>query len=515
MKRPLIFHPFLFAIFPVLALYAYRSRAIPSTLYDIALPLGLSLASSAIMFFLLKTITQHARKAGLLTSLALMWFFSYGHLVARLKLRRFLGDYFIFVGSLILLSVFFALVIKSKRSYSRLTYSLNIMSLLLVAFNMVTASRVFIQSARVSPAPTIETGRRPVHRPNIYFILLDAYARSDVLSEIYGCDNSDFIRHLEQKGFYVAAQSPANYGQTEFAVAAALNLAYLDKVAGAMGRGSTNIRPILQMIKNSEVRHLLKNIGYSFISLSSGLPATEIRNADQYIGFKGSIKNFRKDLLDTTPLPLFLNILSDKSQYDLHRARVLGAFRGLASLRVEESPYFVFAHILSPHTPYVFGKNGEAVNPPGRFTVNDGLISDELARTTYIKGYADQLRFINKIIIETVEGILANSEEPPVIILQSDHGPRAYFSWKDADATYLKESMSVLNAVYFPGEEYHDFYPEISPVNTFIALINRITGSNLGLLEDRSFYAPGGRPYAFSPYDPHTYTKKLSDFAKD
>jgi hypothetical protein len=367
----------------------------------------------------------------------------------------------------------------------------------------------------VNPPQIIEAGLRPVHLPNIYFLLLDSYARADVLSEIYRYDNSYFIKHLEQKGFYVAAQSSANYCQTELALAAALNLAYLDKVADSMGTRSTNIRPILRMIKNSEVRHLLMNLGYSFISFSSGLSATEIRNSDLYVSFKGSIKNFRKTLLDTTPLPLFLNILKDKSQYDLHRNRVLGTFRGLASLRFEKSPYFVFAHILSPHTPYVFGKNGEAVNPPGRFSINDGTILGESSRTTYINGYRNQLHFINDLIEETVESILDNSEEPPVIILQSDHGPRAYFNWENAEAAYLKESMSVLNAVYFPGEGYHELYPAISPVNMFIALTNRITGSNMALLDDRSYYSPGNRPYDFVSFDPLTYTKDLSDFAKD
>jgi hypothetical protein len=444
-----------------------------------------------------------------------MGFFSYGHVVGRLKFRSFVGDYFLFFGSLIFLSVIFALVIKSKKSYFGLTYLLNIMSMLLVTFNLVTASRVLVQSTRVNPPQIIEAGLRPVHLPNIYFLLLDSYARADVLSEIYRYDNSYFIKHLEQKGFYVAAQSSANYCQTELALAAALNLAYLDKVADSMGTRSTNIRPILRMIKNSEVRHLLMNLGYSFISFSSGLSATEIRNSDLYVSFKGSIKNFRKTLLDTTPLPLFLNILKDKSQYDLHRNRVLGTFRGLASLRFEKSPYFVFAHILSPHTPYVFGKNGEAVNPPGRFSINDGTILGESSRTTYINGYRNQLHFINDLIEETVESILDNSEEPPVIILQSDHGPRAYFNWENAEAAYLKESMSVLNAVYFPGEEYHELYPAISPVNMFIALTNRITGSNMALLDDRSYYSPGNRPYDFVSFDPLTYTKDLSDFAKD
>lgn len=479
-----------------------------------ALPIGLSLTSSAILYFVLKTILKNAQKAGLLTSLVLISFFSYGHLASRLKQGLFIfGPYSLFIGMLIVISVAFFLVIKSKKSYSGLTRVLNTMSIVLVIFNLATASRVYFQSTRVSYPPEVEAELRPAHLPNIYFIVLDAYARADVLSDVYHYDNSDFVKYLEQKGFYVAAQSPANYCQTEFSLATALNLTYLDDAARSMGTSSKNIRPIMEMIKNSRLRQLLKSRGYSFISVSSGLPVTEIRNADVYIGLKGSIKNFRMHLLDTTPVPIFLNILSDKSQYDLHRNRVLGAFRELASLGPEKSPYFVFAHILSPHTPYIFGRNGEAVNPPGLFFINDGRVSNESERRAYIQGYSDQLHFINKVIKETIESIFAKSQDPPMIILQSDHGPRAYYSWKSADETYLKECMAVLNAVYFPNDDYHDFYPGLSPVNAFIALVNRITGSKMAFLDDKSFYSPGNRPYDFELFDPSSYSKKLSDFA--
>jgi hypothetical protein len=514
MKKILIIHPFLFALFPILALYAYSSRAVPTTVYDMALPVGLSLAGSVGLFVLLRTMLKNDEKAGLLTTLVLMSFFSYGHLASRLKQGFFvLGQYSLFVAVLIFVSVVFWVVIRSKRSTAGLTRLLNTMSVVLIVFNLVTASRVYLQSTRVNAPPAIEAGLVPAHRPNVYFILLDAYARADVLSEVYDYDNSDFVGYLEQKGFYVAAQSPAAYCQTELSLSASLNLTYLDDVARSMGKGSTNIRPLMQMIKNSKLRQLLKSRGYSFVTISSGLPITDIRNADVYIGFKGLIKDFRKNLLDTTPLPLFLNILSDKSQYVLHRNRVLGAFRALASLGPDKSPFFVFTHILSPHTPYVFGRDGEAINPPGRFFINDGLVSSESERRAYIKGYVDQLHFINKVVKETIDTILANSKEPPMIILQSDHGPRAYYSWKSADASYLKESMAVLNAVYFPDGHYDDLYPGLSPVNATIALVNRLTGSNIAFLDDRSYYSPGNRPYDFQPFDPSLYTKELSDFA--
>lgn len=511
-KKPPIIHPFLFAIFPILALCAYSSRAILTTPSEIALPIGLALAGSAIIYFFLNAIIKHAHKAGLLDSLLLIWFFSYGHVTSRLKPWRIgVSDQLFFISSLIFLTIIFIIVIRSKKDYLRITTLMNTVGIFLVIFNLAAASRILFQKTHTGTDHQTKKVSQPAHLPNIYFILLDEYARADVLSEVYGFDNSDFIKYLEHSGFYVASQSPANYCQTELELAAALNLTYLDKVAARMGTKSANIRPLLQMIKDSEVRHLLKSLGYSFVAFSSGLSETEIRNADLYVDFKGSITDFRKRLLlNTTPLPIFLNKLSDDSQFDLHRARILGAFQKLSSFSYEKSPYFVFVHILSPHPPFVFGKNGEAINPARHFSINDGGDFDETARQNYIKGYRDQLSFINNKIKETVDSILARSQEPPVIILLGDHGPRAYFSWKSADATYLRECMAVLNAIYLPTRDYHDFYRGISAVNTFIALINYITGSHKPFLEDKSFYSNGAHPYDFVLFDPLTYSKTLS-----
>ena len=39
-----------------------------------------------------------------------------------------------------------------------------------------------------------------------------------------------------------------------------------------------------------------------------------------------------------------------------------------------ETPLFVFAHVMSPHPPFVFGRNGEKVAQTRRFTLYDGSL---------------------------------------------------------------------------------------------------------------------------------------------
>ena len=59
--------------------------------------------------------------------------------------------------------------------------------------------------------------------------------------------------------------------------------------------------------------------------------------------------------------------------------------------------------------------------------------------------------FLSKQVEAMIDRILANSPEPPVIILQSDHGSGMCLSTEDLEQTNVRERMSILNAYYLPG----------------------------------------------------------------
>ncbi len=60
------------------------------------------------------------------------------------------------------------------------------------------------------------------NRPDVYYIILDAYGRSDVLKDKVGYDNAGFIYFLKNKGFYVANCSLSNHNHTQLSVATSL-----------------------------------------------------------------------------------------------------------------------------------------------------------------------------------------------------------------------------------------------------------------------------------------------------
>ena len=87
------------------------------------------------------------------------------------------------------------------------------------------------------------------------------------------------------------------------------------------------------------------------------------------------------------------------------------------------------------------------------------------------------------------------SEQPPIILIQGDHGSRTYLAWNSAENTCMHERMAILNAYYLPGIETDQLYPGISPVNSFRVVLNSYFQSDLPLLDDEHYFALWDRPY--------------------
>jgi hypothetical protein len=158
-------------------------------------------------------------------------------------------------------------------------------------------------------------------------------------------------------------------------------------------------------------------------------------------------------------------------------------------------PYFVFLHIVSPHPPYVFGRNGEEISHDQPFSLSGP--DRKSGGDAYIKLYTDQLSYTDEIVLQAVKKILATSKTPPIIIIQGDHGPVSYNGEDEVGNGNMKEQHSILNAYYFPGRTYDLLYPSISPVNSFRVVFNTYFDDTYDLLPDMNYFIPHARPYDF------------------
>ena len=438
-KRMLVVHPFFFAIFPILAFYAYNIRSLPVAPEELAGPLAVSLGSAVVLFFAFRAALKNPAKAGFLVSILLLWFLSFGHIANKVSVwTEGIFNRSLFIATTVLVGVAAFFIIRSRRDFSGLARVLNLISVGLVLFNAASIAQTLVRRPHVVLDKQVSGTRQVTARPNIYYLVFDAYTRADILQEVFEYDNAPFISALESRGFFVASRSYANYGFTYHSLASSLNFAYLDTVARDVGGTSLNQEPLYRMIRENRAMAFLKSQGYRLFCFTTSFGPGEIKNVDRSLGFKESTSEFRSALLGLTPLPLFFDLGAGGSQYGAHRAHILDAFRVLRESPLLEGPFFFFVHLLSPHPPFVFGPDGEPVEPGYLYSTLDG---DRMpgagveAIPDYLVRYRAQLAFINKKIIEAIDAILSRSTGPPIIILQGDHGSRAYAEFDHPEAS--------------------------------------------------------------------------------
>jgi len=512
-RRLYALHPLLYAAFPVLFLFAQNVRDMPHR--DLYLPLAAVIVGAAALTALFALVLRSLHKGALFTTLAVLLFFSFGHVHSLIpSFSISLGDSLIgrsatvmLVWILILLEGFW-LTIRTRRDLTGLTKVLFFIGFILVTVQIVQGGYMVV----TRPAPptreiTFNLGKVPDRRPDVYYIILDAYTRADILAQMYEFDNSEFLNLLRDRGFYVADSSYANYCVTTHSLASSLNMNYIPEV-GDFDIESNDYVPLSDRLKNNDVFDIFRQLGYSIVTLSSGYAHTDIKEADFYITQSRMESEFASILLAGTPIAVFQT--KEDNPYGRHRQHILSTLDKIPDVYEMPSPRLVFTHIVSPHPPFVFGPLGEPVQPDWSFNLNDGRFHTRAGGTyeQYISGYRDQLAHINSLLLSMVDRLLAvDAADRPIIILQADHGPRSTFIRKPpTPSTGLRERYAILNAYYLPGVDSSVFYPQITPVNSFRLIFDEYFGAGFGLLTDSCFTQTWERPFDFSDV-----TERLSE----
>ncbi len=480
-------YPFLFTLFPILSLTAYNIRQI--FISEMVRPLVFSLLLVAIIFGFLYLLWHDGNRAAILTTFLLLLFFSYGQLYSSLEGSSALGRHRILLplfGVLGLVSIVW--IARTKIKFDQIRYGLNLLSIFLLIYPVFTISSVLVQQAisdYSSRKADVTVDVVNTNQPDVYYIILDAYGRQDVLLREFGFNNSEFLSALRERGFYVADCSQSNYAHTLYSLSSSLNYNYLDTI------GVTTESQRITALKHGTVRSTFESLGYKIAAFPTGWSMTEWTDADVYTQYGQSfvtLTEFETLFLDTT----LLRVVTDYDRSNdsperfnaARRMRVLSLLEALKGIPLRDGNYFVFAHFVVPHPPYSFGPNGEVIQ------INTNKASYKQISNAYI----NQITFINGQILQVVDTILRESETPPVIIIQGDHGP-------PPDLTNSPEvKMPILNVYYLPGLDVQKvLYPSISPVNTFRVVLDGYFGMNLPLLEDNSYFAPNSNHTRLSP----------------
>jgi len=464
------------------------------------------LAFALAGWWLLRIFLKDWYRSGAIVSLFLILFFSYGHV--RTSFADENMDYILLAVWLIfLVSTSFAIV-KAGGAFINGTKILNIFSLVLLSLVLVNIGIFHLEPGTndhgyfADDISQMKIGKDGyASQPDIYFVVLDAYAREDVLRDVYDFDNSDFLGFLESNDFYIADKAISNYGQTLLSIGSSLNFHYLDEWVARIGDENQRRGALYNIITESQVIGFLRKNGYKIIVVAPTTNESDIANADIFVTSDISVNNVHAGLRNTTPLPEIS--LSERAQdiFKQYRKQINFMFDDLGNVSSEyQGPKFVYARIKVPHPPFVFDSEGDTVQLESRFSDLDGdslIRPGKLSTQQYLEHYRNQLIFTNKRMEEVISKILKDSEQPPIMLVSSDHGPRSGLIWESAEKTNVKESQSILSAYHLPGHGSELLYPGISPVNSFRVIFNQYFGTDLELLPDRSYFSTAKYLYKF------------------
>jgi hypothetical protein len=506
LKRPVPWHPILFAAYPVLSLYSENTSIVPIT--DLLIPLGYITLAGAALWGIFSLLVRDISRGALAASVAALGFFSFGPLAN--VTHQSTDNAFAFFGLFWIWVVPYALVIllagwpwkrlRNPATMAALTKGLNLGAALIVGFVAVSIAMSWFRGREAIPDapdnPRIAKYRGT--RPDIFYVILDGFGRQDALRRDMEFDDSAFIDGLKKRGFFVAESGHANYCQTELSLSSSLNMQFLQDLLSERAKRAEERGILDRYIDQNRVSKLLRQFGYGYIAITSNFPAVHPYSADLLISSARGSSLFESSLLARTPVSGSSIIVG--SQFDMRRDNLRSAVEMIGKLGEPESrPRFIFAHILAPHPPFVFGPQGEPIRPKRMYTIVDGSDFYLYGGTPseYRAGYMGQAATISRLTLAAIDVLLKKESSPPIIIVQGDHGPKMRYDQESLAKTDVNEVFPNLNAYYVPAEVRAKLYPTITPVNSFRTIFREHFGLEMPNLPDRSWYSGWLDPFNF------------------
>jgi hypothetical protein len=492
-------YPYLLAVSFPLSMWLNNLSEDPLLLH-VSITFGIALLFAAGADWTFRWLMPEAARRALWVSLLVAASFGYGHAfgvvdgLASMHHRHFAP---LWLGSIGLggLGIF---VVCRRNLAAAVSRWAGATVVVLVVAQLVWATPVLCAQWRRADADAPEVSHRiratdqassgpATRRPDIYYIILDGYARHDVLRELYGFDNQEFLDTLRSRGFFIASRARSNYAQTRLSLASSLSMEYLPEFPAGASYDLYH-QEIRARRKNSRVVGRLRELGYRYRYVGSIYFPVDAA-ADEELFPEGADCGYVAGFLATTVFDLprkllrFCEFGPDPVKISEYQ------FENLAKAKADPGPLFTFVHIACPHEPYVYDRSG----PLPR------AVSGKEATPAH---YIEQLRYLNGRVLEFLDAIDRTSGPDAVVVLQADHGSDLLGMPERPTAQQLRERMAIFSAYRLPPGVERRLYDSITPVNSFRVIFSGLFGDRLALLEDRSYYSPYDAPFGFVEYVP-------------
>ncbi|MEE9449268.1 MAG: sulfatase-like hydrolase/transferase, partial [Ignavibacteriaceae bacterium] len=412
-------------------------------LHEIVISFFIIAASGIVIYLPIRWIIKDRIKSALLTTVILfitLFFRDIYELLAYSEVTKLVSDFSIFVSELFFTIIIVVLVLtpiitwlyKTKRKLLKLNSYLNLLTTIFLVIEII--SLVFIEVNKVELKNNIEL-KKPwdeiKSKPDVYFIILDGYTGFSGLQKYWNFDNSELKKFLKNNGFFIAENGKTIYKVTNYSIASTLNMSELNFEADNLYAKSSYLS-LANIIKKNIVVEFFSEVGYDFINLSF----FDIRDKKKFYEDIYFLKN--EDTYQSRTIYGHLYEIQNEINADMAYIN-LDIFKRLKTIRnaFNEKPKFIYAHIMMPHPPYYFDAEGNK---------NDFKISNNPNnKNTYL----EQLKYTNHLLMESLNEIFNSSGNPPIIVVQGDHGFRRFKEKSKKDVEF-----SVLSCYYFPGKDY-------------------------------------------------------------
>lgn len=526
LKQP--FYLWLLGMYPILHLYSANLGLVIE--HEVLASLAAMLVATTIAFLLTNAVVRNRHKAAFMLVVASMCFSFSGHLYTQLFMPKSLFVWTLMIAALAILVMAVIYRTRKRKFFVAATFPFNFVSLALLASPVITivsghlymSSFAKFSAANVSPSPMQEDSPKlndSATLPDIYYIIPDSYPSDAWHREAMGYDNAAFTQALRDRGFVVAEHAQSNYGGTFSSLASTLNMRYFDSNPSQI----SDMDFLRLSIAESEVAEQLKQLGYTYVHVLSGLllpssiadinrdytPAGAINItvdqsdfdaalmyhpqegwemlADRGFLYKQSFTSLYHDTTVFRVVKSQLDKLFPGDEFMPYHAydagRFLDTIEDAESFASMPEATFAIVHLLKPHAPIVFNKRGEqiaAINVP-----NPQL-------------YFDELEFVNARFLQMIDTIMANSSNQPVIIFQADHG--ATYGHPHTAEDRLTH-FDVYAAYYLPDGYSLDFPRPFTLINSLSLVLNEVFAEDYALRDDRLFELLRGHKAPFLQLD--------------
>jgi hypothetical protein len=339
----------------------------------------------------------------------------------------------------------------------------------------------------VELASTSDRGDAAADSPDVLLLVLDGYARADILQEDFQFDNDPFLQDLEELGFTIADQARANYGYTYASMATMLNLDYAFDVGYISNEDNEVMRNALS--GNPPMMDLFRRAGYEIVFTENAWEGSHCAAPVDRCIRDGLVERV---VWGMTQFTIFAPVLEATRPHPFNSV----SYEHLESLgshvmddRTKGVPRFTVSHLVLPHAPFLRDAECEYVFTAARRSF---AASNEEQVASRRDLYADQMTCVNQKVIEAIRQIVT-ARPDTLVMITGDHGSasaRIYSGgieqWSERA---IEERVSILSAYRLPGCEYEP-YAHITPVNGTRMVANCALDAGLTPLPDRTVWAP-------------------------